>query len=200
MQRKNNTYGYFSGNKFSARDNKSTTDEISLNPRHFADRSVEEIFSTLVHEMVHLKQYHSGTQSRGGYHNADWAQSMREVGLIPSSTGRLGGKETGQKVSHFIEEGGRFAVACAELINVRRLTIPYVEIADDDEEDARRRSKVKSKTKYTCVSCGANAWAKPVTKLDCGECHLAMQAWTAGPAVSKEFNSSLFASCIDSAN
>ncbi len=28
-----------------------------------------------------------------------------------------------------------------------------------------------SKTKYTCQTCGANAWAKPNTPLICGACY-----------------------------
>ena len=41
---------------------------------------------------------------------------MKAVGLIPSYTAALGGKEVGQKVSHYIEAGGRFERACVELV------------------------------------------------------------------------------------
>ena len=33
---------------------------------------------------------------------------MGAIGLIPSDTGAPGGKQTGQKVSHYIAGGGRF--------------------------------------------------------------------------------------------
>lgn len=33
---------------------------------------------------------------------------MIEVGLIPSNTGEVGGKQTGQKMTHYIEENGRY--------------------------------------------------------------------------------------------
>jgi hypothetical protein len=45
------------------------------------------ILSTLVHEMVHVWQETYGNPSRRGYHNRQWAEKMREVGLQPSSTG-----------------------------------------------------------------------------------------------------------------
>lgn len=38
----------------------------------------------------------------------------------------------------------------------------------DGEE---RNKKAASKAKYTCPTCGANAWAKPETQLICGACY-----------------------------
>jgi hypothetical protein len=57
--------------------------------------------STLVHEMVHVWQQHCGTPSKRGYHNKEWATKMKSVGPQPSSTGMVGGKETGQRMSHY---------------------------------------------------------------------------------------------------
>ena len=59
------------------------TDEIALNPAHFASRPTAGTLSTLAHEMAHLWQHHFGTPSRTGYHNKEWAAKMREIGLIP---------------------------------------------------------------------------------------------------------------------
>ena len=92
------------------------TDEIALNPAHFAGRTPAEMLSTLVHEMAHLWQHHFGKPSRSGYHNKEWAAKMREIGLIPTDTGQPGGKDTGQKVTHNIEEGGRFDQACTAFL------------------------------------------------------------------------------------
>ena len=172
MQRKSGAYGYFAGERFGSRDGAEITDEIALNPAHFKDRSAEAVLSTLVHEMVHLQQHHAGTPSRTGYHNAEWARMMRAVGLVPSATGEPGGKETGQRMTHYIEEGGHFAVACAELVG-GGFAIPYIERWS--EGGARtRKVKAASKTKYTCPDCGANAWAKPDMHLVCGECAVRM--------------------------
>jgi len=68
LQRKNRTYGYFSGERW---DDKAGAiiDEIALNPVHFATRSTDDVLSTLVHEMVHLWQHHFGKPSRSSYHN-----------------------------------------------------------------------------------------------------------------------------------
>lgn len=124
--------------------------------------------------MVHLEQAHFGTPSRGRYHNTEWARMMRAVGLIPSDTGEPGGKETGQRVSHFIEEGGRFARACADLLAARTNMVPFVELGNETDRETREK-KAASKTKYTCPACNANAWAKPETPLVCGACRQPMQ-------------------------
>ena len=121
MQRHKGAYGYFSGERFASAGNPSEiTDEIALNPTHFATRSPAAVLSTLAHEMAHLWQYHFGKPSRTGYHNKEWAAKMREIGLIPSDTGEPGGKETGQRVTHYPEEGGAFACACRFVPGSRR--------------------------------------------------------------------------------
>src|SRR5947209_20129451 len=70
MQRHKGAYGYFSGERFAnTSDPTDITDEIALNPSHFATRKPEEVLSTLVHEMVHLWQYHFGKRPSSGYHD-----------------------------------------------------------------------------------------------------------------------------------
>lgn len=170
IQRKNRTFGYFAGDRFGTADDQEITDEIALNPTHFAQRSTEQTLSTLVHEMVHLWQHHFGKPSRSAYHNKQWAGKMKEVGLIPSSTGEPGGKETGQKVSHYIADEGPFRTACAEFTDLGH-TLPYVERWTDQ---ASRRKKAASKTKYTCAKCNFNVWAKPDAHVVCGDCNQRM--------------------------
>jgi hypothetical protein len=53
--------GYFSHKRFvRLSDGRTATDEIAMNPIHFAGRSVVAVMSTLAHEMVHLWQAHLG--------------------------------------------------------------------------------------------------------------------------------------------
>jgi len=173
MQRHKGAFGYFSGERFaSIADPKEVTDEIALNPTHFATRKPVEVLSTLAHEMVHLWQHHYGKPPRKGYHDKQWAAKMHEVGLIPTTTGEKGGKETGQKVTHLIEENGRFAQAVAKLL----VAHPAILYADLSDNDTARKKKAASKTKYTCPGCGLNAWAKPDAPLVCGNCQEPMQA------------------------
>jgi len=176
MQRHQGAYGYFSGDRFASLDNpKEVTDEIALNPATFATRTPTRILSTLVHEMVHLWQHHFGKPSRAAYHNKEWAAKMREVGLIPSDTGEPGGKETGQKVTHYLEEGGRFAKACSVYLAAGD-AILYRDRAGDEQAVKTRKKKAASKTKYACPVCDLNAWAKPHVNLWCGDCQEPMEA------------------------
>jgi predicted SprT family Zn-dependent metalloprotease len=174
MQRKQGAYGYFAGDRFGTRDGGQKTDEIALNPSHFKAQTTQEILSTLVHEMAHLWQHHFGKPGRTSYHNREWAECMRAIGLIPSDTGQPGGKETGQKVSHYIAENGKFAESCAELVS-SGYDLSYIELWDEASA-AKRKKKAASKTKYTCPDCSANAWAKPAARLICGDCEVTMEA------------------------
>ena len=173
MQRHKGAYGYFSGDRFaSIGDPEDITDEIALNPSHFANRPATATLSTLAHEQAHLWQHHFGTPSRSGYHNKEWAAKMREIGLIPTDSGEAGGKETGQKMTHIIEPGGRFEKACAAFLAKHPATL-YHDRAGDGEA---RKKKAASKTKFSCLTCGSNAWAKPNTNLVCGDCSEPMEA------------------------
>lgn len=82
-------------------------------------------------------------------------------------------KETGQKMTHYIEEGGRFARACAKLLDQQPAML-YHDRASEDS--GARRKKAASKTKYTCRGCDLNAWAKPGVRLTCADCGELMQA------------------------
>ena len=140
-------------------------DKIAMNPRVFKKSSVEDVLATLVHEMVHLEQFHFGNPSRGKYHNREWGRMMKRFGLYPSNTGKPGGKETGQQMTHYVVEGGPFSITYAELLKTG-LAIEYADVWSEKE----RKEPDNSKLKYTCSACGANAWGKPKSNLVCGDC------------------------------
>jgi hypothetical protein len=170
MQRHKGANGFFAPERFGSRDGSTITDEIALNPATFADRTIKQILSTLAHEMAHLWQQHFGEPSRTSYHNKEWAAKMKEIGLYPSSTAEPGGKETGQKVSHYIIEGGPFDVAFAKLeaIGVSEL---LGDRWDEGEKAAKAKAKKNaSKTAFQCPTCELKAWAKADARLICGEC------------------------------
>lgn len=163
------TRGYFAHNRFvPLADGRTATDEIAMNPMHFATRSVVEVLSTLAHEMVHLWQAHCGKPSRVAYHNKEWAAKMKEIGLQPSDSGKPGGKETGQKMTHYIIEGGAFELAAAELVR-GGFTLSWADAASGAEAPTKAK-KSGSRVKFTCPECAANAWGKSGLKLICGEC------------------------------
>ena len=145
-----------------------------MNPAHFATRSAEEVLSTLAHEMVHLWQHHFGKPPRRAYHDREWADKMDAIGLAPSDTGLVGGKRTGQHMSHYIRDGGPFFRACTELLT-QGFAISWRD-RGRDEEEGKTKKKSGTRTKYTCPGCGLNAWAKADAVLLCGECEVALLA------------------------
>lgn len=181
LQRRKRTFGYFSGDRFTRHDGQAT-DEIALNPAHFRDRPIPEILATLAHEMVHLWQHHFGKAGRGRYHNRQWAEKMKELGLQPSDTGEEGGKETGDKIHHTIIPDGRFDKVVNRLL-ARDFAITWMEKPEASaagtvsrENENGKESKSGKRVKYVCAeaNCELKAWAKHEAKLVCGHHMLPM--------------------------
>lgn len=165
LNRKANSYGYYHHEKFQSRAGKDLLSEISLNPDGFNNRDDIEILSTLAHEMVHVQQFYFGNPPRRGYHDRQFSEMMYEIGLQTSSTGEPGGKSTGQRMSHYILEGGEFEiVANAFLLGGSKLHWN----SRVEEKEAKERKKTREK--FTCPSCQQSAWAKKTAKLACGNC------------------------------
>lgn len=170
LNRHPNARGYFSANRFNHREQQEQhTDEIALNPDNFLQRTDIEILSTLVHEQVHLWQHHFGKVSANRYHNKEWANKMENIGLMPSATGQPGGKRTGSKVTHYILPNGLFEQVAQQLLS-SGFKISW------QSPVGLRKEAPQSKVKYSCASCGQNAWAKPEAHLVCGDCEQALEA------------------------
>lgn len=101
-------------------------DELAVNPEYFAQYPLVEICQTLCHEMVHIWQAHFGKPGRRGYHNKEWAKKMKSIGLMPSSTSKPGGSETGENMMDYILVDGPFLKVCQKLIK-KKFKIPWVD-------------------------------------------------------------------------
>ena len=164
LHRHRGAYGYFPGKWFNSRDGKEVTDEIALNPAHFRGQKMGESLSNLAHEMCHHEQCHFGKPGGRIYHNEEWADMMKAIGLIPAKTRESVGKPR-REVSHYVVPGGPFALACAELVK-SGFTVRYVELWSDEPAPI---------TKYICPACGLGAWGKPAINLVCGSCNERME-------------------------
>ena len=116
------------------------TDEISLSPDQLGAPTLDTL-AVLVHEMTHQWQARFGAPSRSGYHNREWGARMETLGLIPSDTGRPGGKRTGQIMGHYVSDGGPFEQA-AKSLRGAGWEVPVVALLE--------RPRPVSKLKYTC--------------------------------------------------
>ncbi|MGR0626561.1 SprT-like domain-containing protein (plasmid) [Escherichia coli] len=197
MQREKRTYGYFSHRRFVHRgDKENTTDEIAINPAYFGVVPQLEILQTVVHEMVHLWQFHFGKPGRRGYHNKEWADKMENIGLMPSSTGEPGGKRVGEKMADYAIAGGPFMKATEKLLQ-RNFQISWLdrqpperlvgagqqqlaalpeefaeaaigEVAELGELLEPLPGNRSNRKKYRCPGCGAQVWGKPGLRVLCG--------------------------------
>jgi predicted RNA-binding Zn-ribbon protein involved in translation (DUF1610 family) len=160
FSRLGSTYGFFSPERWARGDDH--THEISLNP-DLLHRPLRDAMATLVHEMCHEWQHTFGRPSRRRYHNREWADRMESVGLMPSNTGQPGGRRTGQRVSHYVIEGGPFDVAFRDMP-------PSYALPWTSGQTPADRAPRNDKTKFQCPTCGDNIWGKPTIQADCRKC------------------------------
>lgn len=115
ITRKSRTFGYYSAKRWVNKES-FETDEIAINPMFFNKYPLIEMLQTIAHEMCHLWQYHFGKESKRTYHNKEWGNKMVSIGLMPSNTGKIGGKKTGQQMMEYPIDNGLFIKVCKKLV------------------------------------------------------------------------------------
>lgn len=111
LRARGHSHGYFSPDRFSSRAGRSGRSELALNPDVFVGQTDKQVCQTLAHELCHVWQHHFGTPAKNRYHNKEWGSKMKAVGLMPSNTGAVGGRETGQQMLDYILPGGPFELS-----------------------------------------------------------------------------------------
>jgi len=175
LHRKKNARGYFHAERYVDResvkiakkkDQIKSYDELAMNPDDF-DRPDITILSTLAHEMAHVWRHRCADKepSRGSYHDKLWGRKMEEIGLMPSSTGKEGGKKTGQKVTHYIIQHGKYETVCLNFLKNKSIKLSSFQLSSASSNSNR------NKIKYSCPSCDLNIWGKPGINIQCGECN-----------------------------
>jgi len=176
-QRKGRAFGYYAPKRWEDREAGGRLDEIAINPDMLDGNPDMEAAQTLLHEMVHLWQRHFGKPSRNGYHNKEFALKMQAVGLMPSDTGKVGGKRTGQRMSDYPIDNGRFMQLWPQVqqlgFKLRYVGKTVTRTSKGGmvtEGESGESAKAKSKVKFGCPFCGQNAWGRPSLNLLCGSC------------------------------
>lgn len=176
LHRKRGARGYFAPKSWTVRDRNGKRlegdggrlHEVAICPDACAGRTDIDVLSTLVHEMAHLWQERYGKPSRGGYHNGQWVEEMKRIGLDPWSMS-TGDKGTGNQVTHKIRAGGFFETAAIKFLGQHTGRLGFEALVPEKKPKA-----AKSKVKFQCPDCDMAAWAKPTAELACGVCMVAM--------------------------
>lgn len=125
LNRGKSSAGYFSPSRWRHRAG-NLASEIAVNPAYFANQSLLSLLQTICHEQCHHWQHVHGKPGRVGYHNAEWAKKMMDIGLMPSSTGEPGGAKTGQTMADYPVQNGRFVDACVGYVR-KGTELPWVD-------------------------------------------------------------------------
>jgi hypothetical protein len=166
--------GYFSPDKWRNEDGEKVH-EIAMNANTMKD-DIVDLMDTFIHECVHLWQHDNGKPGRGGYHNKQWADKCREVGLEPKDLKT--GKDTGDSITTTLVESGRAEQCIAEMPEdvilpwmADPMQVPEQQPPGTPPPQGEEKPKKKGRAKYSCPVCFLNAWAKPNALILCGECN-----------------------------
>lgn len=186
LTRRKNTLGYFCAEAFVKRDG-SIAHEVSMNPSWLEFCGDAFSYSVLVHELCHLWRHvhgpanRKGSRGARGFHEVVWADKMQSIGLMPSDTGKPGGKRVGYAVQHYVIEGGPFDLACREfLIGGQSITWRdgFRPVGGGGGGGSTGGGAVQegpapknTRTRYVCRVCGLKAWARASANFSHRDCN-----------------------------
>lgn len=161
---------------------------MGINP-DYLDRPIGEILSTVCHELCHVYEHAYIHIPRGGYHDRQWAELMRDCGLEPKY---LNSSKTA--VTHTIIKDGAFDKFISDFVEkygadyfnivsysaeVMRRTRKELGIEDDEDDDDTPRPDNadkpikkynRNKIKYVCHGCDSKVWGKSGLSIHCNDC------------------------------
>lgn len=165
LERKAKVKGFFIKNSYFDKDNNKLS-EICINPEYLDQSNIESVLSTLVHEMCHLYTCVKNCNYENGYHGRVWAEKMKSIGLIPTDSGKIGGKETGYNITQVILREGEFHRFTEDKLKLFKDCF-YARIIDT-ENLVHNSVKCGKRYKYSC-GC-SNVWGKKDLSLMCVKC------------------------------
>lgn len=202
LERTGRALGYFRPSSFKNREGE-VAHQIAMNPEFFEPLGDLEALQTFAHEICHLwrevlgPRNCNGSSGTRGYHCRAWGRKMEEIGLMPSHTGKPGGRKTGYQMADYVIKGSKFDLLARELLKNGKhvewrdaaarhtVTPPNDELPDLEgmlllpeggvqSPPRNRRKRRQTRAKFVCSCCELKAYAKPSALLICGSCQVAM--------------------------
>lgn len=162
------SYGYITVNKV-WRDNEASYHEINISAEYL-NRNIEDVLSTLMHEMVHLYCIVNGiadTSNGGRYHNKKFKEEAEKRDLIIKYVKNIGYSNTkpSEKFINVLKENNLYSD-----INHYRTTGNSIIVPPSNGDNNLIVKKKTSTRKYICNSCGMSVRATKDVNIICGNC------------------------------
>ena len=167
---------------------------LAINPAYL-NRDSQEILATICHELCHVYEHAYIHIPRGGYHDKQWAELMKECGLEP-----VYNNKSKTSVHHKIIEGGIFedfvkqfkeehgedffniVSYSSEVERQARKALGLEEGEGEDEgelgpdnADKPVKKYNRNKIKYACPECKAKVWGKAGLNIYCLYCECSFE-------------------------
>ena len=187
------TGGYYLANALQNRDGR-IVDQIALSPTFISLSGSYETLRMIARLSVRqwrkkvCVRVEKGRLGTPGYCDKHWARQMKAIGLQPTSTGdpaKPDDCQTGYGIGDIVIEGGPFDLLAREMViahegiawsdSAKSIAQELGSTAASGADDQSKASKPRrTREKFTCRTCGLNAYAKPTAVLICGTCQSPM--------------------------
>lgn len=160
---------------------------MGINPKYL-NRKIDDILSTICHELCHVYENAYIHIARNGYHDKKWEELMKDCGLEAKY---LNSSKTA--VDHKIIKDGAFSDFVekfkekygADYFNIVEYSTEIekrikkglgIEVDEDDDSpkadnaDKPVKKYNRNKIKYVCRVCGLKVWGKTGLSISCNDC------------------------------
>lgn len=146
----------------------------------YLNRPIENVVSTLLHEMVHIYNMMHDTQdtSRGyTYHNKHFKEKAESVGLIVTRDDKIGWSITNpsEDLINYIIKQGWSDIAMTRSTHISSWNGTETGGHQGGSNDPDTEKKPSSTRKYQCPCCGISVRATKFVRIACYDCSELME-------------------------
>lgn len=165
------SYGYITVQKV-WHDSEDCYREINVSAEYLSSRPIEAVFTTLMHEMVHLHCMVNNIQdvSGGRYHNKRFKAEAEKRDLIIEYVKYIGYSKTSpsEKFIKVLKENGLYTnIDYCRSIGNSSLIVPPTGGDSDNSSNTKKKSSTR---KYICGGCGISVRATKEVNIICADC------------------------------
>lgn len=165
---KGKSYGWFSPDRWGIEtDKEKAFDEINISAEYLS-RPIENIISTMQHEMVHLYcaiNDIKDTSNNNVYHNKKFKEEAEQRGLSIEKAQTIGWSVT-TPTEEFIEYIKGLSVSEEAFKFFRKMPLGKEKV----------KKTTKKTTKYTCPCCEVSVRGEPELEIECKKCGVLMES------------------------